>query len=97
MTYLVTALEECNRQYLHVVAAVVRLAVVSQNKEGKQVLAMAGKDTLVPRRDMEYTGDAEAFGAFSRGYGVPVTYDSGGALGSGAGGQEGPIAGLLGG
>ena len=59
MTYLVTALEECNPQHLHVVAAVVRLAVVSQNKEGKQVLAMAGKDTLVPRRDMEYTQETQ--------------------------------------
>ena len=55
MTYLVTVLEECNPQHLRVVPAVVRLAVVSQNKEGRQVLAMAGKDTLVPRRDMEDT------------------------------------------
>ena len=42
-------------------------------------------------------GDAAAFGAFSSGYGAPVTYIAGGALGSGAAGQEGPIAGLLGG
>ena len=58
MTYLVTALEECNPQHLHVVAAVVRLAVVSQNKEGRQVL-IAGKDTLVPRRDMEDTWEMQ--------------------------------------
>ena len=58
VTYLVTLLAECNPQHLRVVPVVVHMAVVSQNKEGRQV-PMAGKDTLVPRRDMEYTQETQ--------------------------------------
>lgn len=51
MTYLVTVLEQCNPQHLRVVPAVVRLAVVSQNKDCR--------DTLVPQRDMEYAQETQ--------------------------------------